>query len=138
MELQYLSYDIGTSHKVFLGIYKKIDNNLASQQDASEILDALETVQEQDEILENLERELINSNFHPFIKNGIDICQLTKSVFEANSLKSSQLYSIAPKKLLGVLEEIGVEDFIGKSRKKMMDIIMTFVERNCDCCSIWK
>ena len=116
-----------------MGIYKKIDNNLASQQDASEILDALETVQEQDEILDNLERELINSSFHPFIKNGVDICQLTKSVHEANSIKSSQLYSIAPKKLLGVLEEIGVEDFVGKSRKKMMDIIMSYVEKNCDC-----
>ena len=87
-------------------------------------------------IIDNLEWELISNTFHPFIKNGIDICQLAKSVHEANSIKSSQLYSIAPKKLLGVLEEIGVEDFVGQSRKKKMDIIMSYVEKHCDCFNI--
>ena len=71
----------------------------------------------------------------PIISEGVNLCQLARSIKSSSKLSHSQIEMVEQKKLKKVLESLHIDDFGGGRATKaaMAKIIVRFIEDRCDC-----
>ena len=67
------------------------------------------------------------------IVNEINLCTLAMSIKKSRTLKESDFFTLDASALLNILEKIGHHEFEGKNRRKMGQLILAHVEKECYC-----
>ena len=109
------------------------DIQAIQDEDSSSYLDALEEGQELNDLEAKINELNSSEDEHPIIVNEINLCTLAMSIKKSRTLKESDLFTLDASALLNILEKIGHHEFEGKNRRKMGQLILAHVEKECYC-----
>ena len=103
--------------------------------DANNLLQAIEEVELADEINEELEKDGLIDDPHPFFVQGLDegLCSLAKDLQQAISFEESKLSGISKKLLLEAMRGIDIPVNGRMSKQALGQSLLTFVQDKCGC-----